>query len=146
MSDAGNQQQQQLLLVVTLFLTTTTRRVWRTQSVDQTHHRLLLLLHAAITTPAACMTSMDSLQQLQLLSPNLQAVLTTNLPNLYTIPSCILITAESLKPVVVVALQLRIFVSKLVIGFSASSVKQMIGDHRCGTCSQILEAYIKVCS
>lgn len=63
------------------------------------------------------MTSMDPLQQLQLLSPSLQAVLTTNLPNLHIIPSCILITAESLKPVVVVALQLRIFASKLVIGF-----------------------------
>lgn len=60
---------------------------------------------------------MDPLQQLQLLSPSLQAVLTANLPNLYIIPSCILIPAESLKPVVVVALQLRIFVSKLVIGF-----------------------------
>jgi hypothetical protein len=119
MSDAGNHHHhhQQLLLVVTLFLTTTTRRVWQTQAVDQTHHPLLLLLHAAITTPAAYMTSMDPLQQLQLLSPSLQAVLTINLPNLYIIPSCILITAESLKPVIVVALQLRIFVSKLVIGF-----------------------------
>jgi hypothetical protein len=119
MSDAGNHHHHhhQLLLVVTLFLTTTTRRVWQTQAVDQTHHRLLLLLHAAITTPAAYMTSVDRLQQLQLLSPSLQAVITTNLPNLYIIPSCILITAKSLKPVVVVALQLRIFVSMLVIVF-----------------------------